>query len=215
MRLPRPLSRSDIATNVANLRYKTATELAKPRFLVALAIQIVSFPSCGQNSRRSTSTAATNEWLQFRGPSGTGVADGPTLPAQFGAAKNVAWKVAVPFGRSSPVVTGDRVFLTASEGDKLVTLALDRKTGKMLWRRDVVRARHMPIFKANDAASPTPVSDGENVYAFFAELGLISYGPDGRERWRVPLGPFNSFYGMGGSPVLAGNTLVLVADQRA
>jgi outer membrane protein assembly factor BamB len=73
----------------------------------------------------------------------------------------------------------------------------------------------MPIYKANDAAAPTPVSDGKNVFAFFAELGLISYGPDGKERWRVPLGPFNSFYGMGGSPVLAGNTLVMVCDQRA
>jgi outer membrane protein assembly factor BamB len=49
---------------------------------------------------------------------------------------------------------------------------------------------------------------------FFGELGLISYGPDGRERWRVPLGPFNSFYGMGGSPVIAGSTLVMVCDQR-
>ncbi len=204
MKLPRSLSRPDIATEVAKLWS-----------LVALAILVVSFPAFAQNSKRSTSPAATNDWLQFRGPNGTGVADGPTLPAQFGATKNLAWKASVPFGRSSPVVTADRVFLTASEGDKLVTLALDRKTGKMLWRRDVVRARHMPIYKANDAASPTPVSDGKNVIVFFAELGLISYGPDGSERWRLPLGPFSSFYGMAGSPVLAGNTLVLVADQRA
>ena len=93
-------------------------------------------------------------------------------------------------------------------------MALDRKTGKLLWRGEAVRARHMVMYKANDGASPSPVSDGKNVYAFFAELGLISYGPDGKERWRLPLGPFNSFYGMGGSPVLAGNTLVLVCDQR-
>jgi outer membrane protein assembly factor BamB len=204
MKLPRSLSRRDIATEVTKLWT-----------IVALAILIVCFPANAQNSKRSTSPAATNDWLQFRGPNGTGVADGATLPAQFGATKNLAWKAAVPFGRSSPVVTTDRVFLTASEGDKLVTLALDRKTGKMLWRRDVARARHMPIYKANDAASPTPVSDGKNVIVFFAELGLISYGPDGSERWRLPLGPFSSFYGMAGSPVLAGNTLVLVCDQRA
>ena len=157
----------------------------------------------------------TNEWLQFRGPNGTGVAEGSSLPAEFNSTKNLVWKTQVPFARSSPVVTADRVFLTASEGDKLSTLALDRKTGKLLWRRDVMRARYMPIYKANDAASPSPVSDGKNVYAFFGELGLISYGPDGKERWRMPLGPFNSFYGMGGSPVLAGNTLVMVCDQRA
>jgi outer membrane protein assembly factor BamB len=191
------------------------TVVAKLWSIAVLAILIVSLPTYGQNSKRATSPAAPNDWLMFRGPNGTGVADGPTLPVQFSATKNLAWKVSVPFGRSSPVVTADRVFLTASEADKLVTLALDRKTGRMLWRRDVVRAHHTPIFKANDAASPTPVSDGKNVIVFFAELGLISYGPDGTERWRVPLGPFSSFYGMAGSPVLAGNTLVLVADQRA
>ena len=161
------------------------------------------------------SIQAQNEWLQFRGPNGTGVVDGSALPAEFNTSKNVVWKTPVPFARSSPVVTSDRIFLTATETDKLVTLALDRKTGKLLWRRDVARARYMPIYKANDGASPSPVSDGQNVYVFFAELGLISYAPDGKERWRVPLGPFNSFYGMGGSPVLAGNTLVMVCDQRA
>src|SRR6185503_8218725 len=179
-----------------------ATAVAKRWSIVALAILVGSFPAYAQNgaqnSKPATSSAAGNDWLQFRGPNGTGVADGPTLPAQFGATKNLAWKASVPFGRSSPVVTADRVFLTASEGDKLVTLALDRKTGKMLWRRDVQRARHTPIYKANDAASPTPVSDGKNVFVFFAELGLISYAPDGKERWRLPLGPFSSFYGMAG-----------------
>ena len=170
-----------------------------------------------QQSKKTSDTMAvthTNEWTQFRGPNGTGVAEGFALPAQFSSTQNLIWKIPVPFARSSPVVTADRVFLTASEGDKLITLALDRKTGKVLWRREAARARHMTIYKANDAASPSPVSDGKNVFVFFAELGLISYGPDGKERWRVPLGPFNSFYGMAGSPVLAGNTLVMVCDHR-
>ena len=185
-------------------------KLPKILFIAAVTIQLLLTGSVAAQSPSST-----NNWLQFRGPNGTGVAEGPTLPSEFGANKNLVWKTVVPFARSSPVVTADRVFLTASEGDKLITLALDRKTGKVLWRRDVARARHTQIFKANDAASPTPVSDGKNVISFFADLGLISYGPDGTERWRLPLGPFSSFYGMGGSPVLAGNTLVLVADQRA
>jgi outer membrane protein assembly factor BamB len=169
-----------------------------------------------QSKKTSEPLAAmrTTEWLQFRGPNGIGVAEGFALPSEFSSTNNLAWKTPVPFARSSPVVTADRVFLTASEGDKLITLALNRKTGKILWRRNVVRARHMPIYRANDPASPTPVSDGRNVFVFFAELGLISYGPDGNERWRIPLGPFNSFYGIGGSPVLAGNTLVMVCDQR-
>jgi len=192
----------------------TIMKFKKPLPLLVLAIALF----VGANAltyAQMSNKGSSNDWLQFRGPNGTGVADGFALPAEFGATKNLVWKTPVPFARSSPVVTADRVFLTASEGDKLITLALDRKTGKVLWRRDVVRARHMSIYRANDGASPTPVSDGKNVFVFFAELGLISYGPDGKERWRVPLGPFNSFYGMGGSPVLAGNTLVMVCDQRA
>jgi outer membrane protein assembly factor BamB len=183
-----------------------------PMLVVALLL-IVDSQAYAQPSG-SSGANRTNEWLQFRGPNGTGVAEGFALPAEFSSTKNVVWKTPVPFARSSPVITAEHIFLSASEGDKLITLALDRKTGKLLWWRDVVRARHMPIFKANDAASPSPVSDGKNVFVFFAELGLISYAPDGKERWRVPLGPFNSFYGMGGSPVLEGNTLVMVCDHR-
>ncbi len=182
--------------------------------LMAATLLVVSkTPVHAQQTKKTSAplaATATNEWLRFRGPNGTGVAEGFTLPAEFGSKKNLVWKTSVPFARSSPVVTADRVFLTASEGDKLITLALNRKTGKILWQREVVRARHMPIYRANDAASPSPVSDGKNVFVFFAELGLIAYGPDGTERWRVLLGPFNSFYGMGGSPVLASNTLVMV-----
>ncbi len=152
------------------------------------------------------SASSTNDWLRFRGPNGSGVSETAGIPAVFGAGRNLSWKTSVPFGRSSPVVAGNRIFLTASEGEKLITLCLDRISGKIIWRAEAARARHMPIFKGNDVASPTPVSDGTNVYVFFAELGLISYGPDGRERWRAPLGPFNNFYGIGSLPVLAGDT---------
>src|SRR5262245_20169975 len=179
------------------------------RSLPLLAIALVVITALSINAQQST-----NEWPQFRGPNGTGVAEGSALPAEVGSKKNVVWKTAVPFARSSPVVTSDRIFLTGSEADKLITLALDRKTGKIVWRREAVPARHMPIYKANDAASPTPATDGKNVFVFFAELGLISYGPDGKDRWQIPLGPFNSFYGMAGSPVVTGNTLVMVCDHR-
>jgi len=194
---------------------KTKTYL-RTLFMVTASL-VVADPSIQAQRNKQTAelpAVRSNEWPQFRGPNGTGVAEGFALPAEFSSTKNLVWKVPVPFARSSPVVTADRVFMTASEGDKLITLALDRKTGKILWRREVVRARQMTMYKANDSASPSPVSDGKNVFAFFGELGLISYGPDGKERWRLPLGPFNSFYGMGGSPVLAGNTLVMVCDHR-
>ena len=181
--------------------------------LASVLLTITCSVTFAQNKK---SQAPGDEWLQFRGPNGSGVAERAAgLPVVFGPTKNLLWKTEVPFARSSPIVSGDRLFLTATEHDKLITISLDRKTGKILWRRDVVRSRHMPLYRLNDGASPTPVSDGRNVYAFFAELGVISYDPNGKERWRLPLGPFNSFYGMGGSPVLAGNKLIMVCDQRA
>ncbi len=158
--------------------------------------------------------ASAQDWTRFRGPNGTGVSNATNLPAEFGPQKNVLWKAAVPFGRSSPIISGDRVYLTATDGEKLITLALDRKSGKALWRTDLTRVHKQPIYKANDGASPSPVTDGKNVYAFFPDLGLVSFDANGKERWRLPLGPFDSFYGMSSSPVVSGDTVVLVCDAR-
>lgn len=158
--------------------------------------------------------AGAQDWSRFRGPNGSGVSNATGLPTEFGPEKNVLWKTAVPFGRSSPIIFGDRIYLTATEGEKLITLALDRKSGKTLWRTDLTRTHKQPIYKANDGASPSPVSDGKNVYAFFPDLGLVSFDANGKERWRLPLGPFDSFYGMSSSPIVSGNTVLLVCDAR-
>ena len=117
-------------------------------------------------------------------------------------------------GRSSPIVVGNRIYLTAVDGDKLITLALDRQTGRTIWRRDVARDHTNKIFIGNDTSTPTPASDGENIYTFFPDLGLISFDAAGEERWRIKLGPFDSFYGLSSSPVVQGNTVALVCDQR-
>jgi len=153
------------------------------------------------------------DWPAFRGPNGSGVGVGIGLPVEFGPAKNVAWKTAVPFGRSSPIVVGGRVFLTASEGGTLFTLAYDFKTGKELWRRALKPSKLKDIYRANDPASPTPVSDGKSLYVFFQDFGLISYSLEGKERWRHPLGPFVNFYGIGSSPIVAKGLVVMLCDQ--
>jgi len=153
------------------------------------------------------------EWPSFRGPNGSGVAVSQALPAEIGPSKNVRWRVEVPAGSSSPVLTRDALFLTGYENNRLLTMKLDRASGKVLWRRPLQPARTDARHKLNNAASPTPVTDGSNVYAFFSEFGLVSYGPDGDERWRVPLGPFVNLHGMAASPILAGETLILLCDQ--
>ena len=153
-------------------------------------------------------------WSRFRGPNGSGVSPSTRLPSEFGPDTNVVWKTELPFGHSSPALTRDRIFLTAARRDRLVTICLDRRTGKILWEREASRPRVEKLDNRNGPAGPTPASDGRNVYVFFADFGLLSYDMDGRERWRVPLGPFNNLYGMGASPVLVDDKVVLPCDQN-
>ncbi len=153
------------------------------------------------------------EWDRFRGPNGSGVSDATKLPAEFSPTSNLVWKTPLPAGHSSPILSGNQIFLTAYEGDKLLTFALDRATGKILWRREAPRTRKEALDPRNSPASPTPVSDGKNIYVFFGDYGMVSYGFDGNERWRMPLGPFTNMYGMGASPVIVGDSVILVCDQ--
>ena len=156
---------------------------------------------------------AAADWPQFRGPMGLGVADEKRLPVEFGPAKNVVWKTALPPGHSSPILVGPHIFVTAFEGEKLLTIALDRASGKVLWRREAPRPRKEFMQQTNSPASGSPVSDGKNVYVFFGDFGLLCYGVDGEEKWQLPMGPFNNANGHGSSPVLIDDMLVLICDQ--
>lgn len=154
------------------------------------------------------------DWPQFRGPNGSGwCASCGRLPAEFGPGKNVVWKTATPPGKSSPILAGDRIFLTAAEGDELITMCLSRATGQVQWRRSVRAARRDARHSLNHAAAPTPVTDGSSVYVFFADFGLVAYDAGGRQRWQLPLGPFNSQHGVVASPVVSDGKVVLVCDQ--
>lgn len=158
--------------------------------------------------------ATLDAWSRFRGPNGSGVADGAVLPGRLGPATNVVWKAAVPEGYSSPVLSGDRIFLTAFENNRLFTLALDADTGAELWRREAPRPRVEQLDPRNNPAAPSPAVDGERVYVFFAEFGMIAYDFAGDELWRMPLGPFDNLYGMGASPVAFDGKVLMVCDQR-
>src|SRR5690349_8648726 len=103
-------------------------------------------------------------WPQFRGPNGTGLADTDhPLPTQIGPEQNVLWKVALPPGHSSPVVHGDRIYLTAVRDRKLLTLGLDRPTGKVLWEAEAPYRQLEKIHQIGSHAQATPVTDGQHV----------------------------------------------------
>ncbi len=179
------------------------------------ALLLAGFFSLSMLTISVRASASDDEWAQFRGPNSSGVSNEKDLPVQFGPNQNVVWKTPLPPGHSSPVLAGDRIFVTAYEGkEKLLVLCLDRANGKVVWKREIPKARTQEFHKSNSPASPSPVTDGKNVYAFFTDFGLISFDRDGKERWRLPLGPFNNPFGMGASPVLAGDVLLQNCDSE-
>lgn len=156
----------------------------------------------------------TAAWNRFRGPNGTGIAAGGPYPTEIGPDENVAWVVPVPAGNSSPVLDEEQVYLTGLEGDSLVVFALDRASGERVWTRELPRERHTTFHPDNHPAAASVAVDGDMVVAFFDELGLVAFGTDGSERWRLPLGPFDNVYGMGASPVIVGDVVVQACDQQ-
>jgi outer membrane protein assembly factor BamB len=152
------------------------------------------------------------DWPRFRGPNGAGVAEGATLPASL-APEAALWKASVPPGYSSPVLVGDKLWLTAQADDRLVVVCFDRLAGRELWRREAPRPRREAFDRRNGPASPSVAADARRLVAFFADFGLIAFDHDGRELWRTPLGPFDNVYGMGASPILGEGLVVLACDQ--
>jgi outer membrane protein assembly factor BamB len=152
-------------------------------------------------------------WPQFRGPGGTGIAGGSaSLPVELGPDRNCLWRSEIPFGLSSPVVWGDRIFLTGVEGTNLEALCIDRGTGKVLWRRSACYEFIERVHRTNSPATPTPVTDGKRVYIYLGSSGLLCYDFAGNEVWsriiRIP----PNLYGTASSLILAGDLLIFCND---
>ena len=117
------------------------------------------------------------------------------------------------------MLTATRIFVTAHTADKenytLSVIGLDRQTGKVAWQRDVPRRQKGRLQNVNGPASPSPVTDGANVYVFFQDFGLLAYSADGAELWRLPMGPFSMFYGFGASPILVDDAVILPWTRTA
>jgi outer membrane protein assembly factor BamB len=170
-------------------------------WLLQLALSILPSPAPGE------------EWTRFRGPNGSGVSKDTAFPVEFAKNKNAIWRVPARRGKSSPVLADHHIFLTGFKNDKLFTQCFDRETGKLVWERAEQRSRIQDVNLTNNPAAITPATDGENVYVFFKDFGLISYDPAGKVRWRVRLGPFTNTMVVAASPIVAEDSIVLVVDQ--
>ena len=171
------------------------------------------FTALGVVVLAGASLAATTEWSRFRGPNGSGLSTATRVPTEFGPDKNLIWRLPLPQGHSSPILYENRIYLTGFRGDQLVTLAIDRIKGAIEWERPAPQVKTKIVDKRNNPASPSPAVEANGIYVFFPDYGVIAYDAAGRQRWTLPLGPFNNIYGMGASPVIVGDLLILACDQ--
>lgn len=154
-------------------------------------------------------------WPQFRGPNGSGIADNQKPPVEFGPEKNVAWKVRVPSGISSPIVAGDNLVITALEDGKLFTIAYNRATGKEAWRAHAPAKKLEAFHKTESSpASSTCATDGKRIVSYFGSCGLFCYDLAGKELWHyeLPTAVMLGNFGSGVSPIIADDTVVLLRD---
>ncbi len=199
--------------------------------LAFAAIALAVFPA---------NAAETVNWPQYRGAQSDGLAVGATLPERWSTNENVVWKTDLRgWGWSSPVIWGDRIFLTSAVGEtdlpkpviggypggrvaqkdvhRWVVYCLDRITGKVLWERDAHKGippqeRH----PRNSFASETPVTDGQRVYAYFANIGIFCYDMDGNPLWerRWKSYPMRGGWGTGTAPVLFKDRIYIQNDNE-
>lgn len=161
------------------------------------------------------------EWPSWRGPTGDGVSPETDVPVRWSATENIAWKTPIPGkGHSSPICWGDRVFVTSAVRKEKTRLlaAVDRRTGKVLWLRIVLRAPSEKINRLNSLASSTPATDGKHVWVTFLDverIRVVCYDVDGNEVWRRSPGRFTAKHGYCSSLLLYKDLVIVNADQDA
>ena len=175
-----------------------------------------------------TLSATAADFSQFRGPAGDGHAIASGLPINWTATDHVTWQVPVAGkGWSSPIVVGNRLFLTTAvaktgggpDDQSLRALCLDLKTGKTVWDQEVFAGNHVSteglLHSKNSHASPTPISDGKRLYVHFGTEGTAALELDtGRIAWKMQDLAYVPRHGSGGSPALVDGLLVVTCDGQ-
>ena len=162
------------------------------------------------------------DWLEFRGPGGSSVSTAQGLPVEFSDAENLAWKVKTPGrGVAGALVVGDRVVVTSSAGanqSKIYVLCYDAESGTELWRRQFWATGRSFCHPTSANAAPTPVSDGELIYAFYSSNDLVCLDVEGNLIWYRGLASdypkAGNDVGMASSPVLAGDVVVVQVENQ-
>lgn len=162
------------------------------------------------------------DWSGFRGSDSNSLSKERTLPTTIDADENIAWKIELPGrGPSSPIVVGDNVFVTCSQGvhqDQLLTICIDANSGKERWRRQLWATGRTFTHPLTANAAPTPVSDGKRIYAFFSSNDLACFDFDGNLIWMRGLTydypQAANDVGMASSPILVGDVVVVQIENQ-
>jgi outer membrane protein assembly factor BamB len=156
-------------------------------------------------------SASAANWPAWRGPLGTGVCEEKNLPIHWSATNNVKWRVPLPErGNSTPVIWGERIFVTQPVGERRTLMCFQRADGKLLWQNGVATQEKEPTHGTNPYSSASPVTDGERVIVSFASDGLYCYDFEGKELWRrTDLGKQIHIWGGGSSPMIHGSLCFL------
>jgi outer membrane protein assembly factor BamB len=174
-------------------------------------------------------TTQAGDWMQFRGPGGLGVSQDRDVPTKWSDSENVLWKADLPGpGASSPIVVGDRVYLTCYTGYGLEpgkgsetelrrhVLCFDRHTGEKLWQKTFEPKLPEHAYQGEGAyhgyAASTPASDGERLYVFFGKAGVFALDLNGEQLWQASVGDGTNGWGSGTSPVLFGDKVLINAS---
>jgi outer membrane protein assembly factor BamB len=205
---------------------------------VLVGLAVVTLAALVSSSPAAQSADAGRNWGAWRGPQHTGVSTTANPPLEWSEAKNIKWKVEIPGrGTSSPIVWGNRVYVTSAvpvgvTGDaqhkprggvnprgvhRFVVMALDRATGRTVWERTAreQEPHEAGHFENGSWASGSPITDGQRLYVYFESFGLYVYDMDGKLLWEKDLGDkrMRNQFGEGSTPALYGNTIVIVWDH--
>ena len=161
-----------------------------------------------------TSVASAENWPQWRGPMNNGTTTETNLPTTWNATEGIVWKLKMPGpAGATPVVWGDKIFLTSAAGEGDLVLICANTSGKELWQQKVSTGDKGVRGDEGNSASPSPVTDGKHVWTFMANGELACYDFDGKEVWRFNVGDrygkLNIAFGMTSSPVMDGDRLYL------
>jgi len=174
----------------------------------------------------SSQQLMAEEWFEFRGPTGQGHSTEKSLPVEWSPTEHVLWKTDIPgVGWSSPIVVGDKVYVTTavspesetSPDQSLQLVCLNLESGAILWDKEIfhqTKETAQRIHKKNSHASPTPISDGKVIYVHFGTHGTACLTLDGDVVWKTNELKYEMQHGNGGSPIIVDDKLVIICDGK-